>query len=102
MRVFHSALLLQKWDDFVTNYPRACIHAFINKKEHMGHTKIKEKAIGLELTKMTVVDTQSITPEIEEKADDESHTPENENEESEEDVTLDEEELNPFGDKWEQ
>ena len=48
------------------------------------------------------IDTVDILPEIDEKVDDESVALEIEDEDSEDIPSLDEDDLNPFGDKWEQ
>ena len=82
----------------------------------MPHTKTKEKIphakpkkIGkdteIEPKKMVEADAPIILPELEEKIiDEEVPVPgvETEDEESEETPTIDEEDVNPFGDKWEQ
>jgi hypothetical protein len=53
--------------------------------------------------KIIEIDASIILPELEEKIVDEEITvPGVEDEESEEVPTLDEEDVNPFGDKWEQ
>jgi len=47
------------------------------------------------------IDVAEILPETDEKIDEEAPVIGAEDEESEEGLSLDEEELNPFGDKWE-
>jgi hypothetical protein len=64
----------------------------------MSHTKTKEKK------KVVEVDAPIILPELEEKIVDEETPPiiGVEEDEAEEVPTIDEEDVNPFGDKWEQ
>jgi hypothetical protein len=65
----------------------------------MGHTKTREREVEVEPKKIIEVDALFGIPD-EEKTDEESPVIETEDEESEEVVIPDEEELNPFGDKW--
>jgi hypothetical protein len=68
----------------------------------MGRTKTKEEKTVIR-PKIIEADAPIIIPDIEEKiVDEDSPVLGTEDEETEETVTLDEEELNPFGDKWEQ
>ncbi len=69
----------------------------------MPRTKTKEKSVKIEPKKIEA-DAPVMLPELEEKPVDDDVVPVagEEEEESEEAPTLDDEELNPFGDKWEQ
>jgi hypothetical protein len=73
--------------------------------------KIKKKAgteaeTGIEPKKIIEADAPIVIPELEEKAIEEdapaAAVEGEEEEESEDTATLDDEDLNPFGDKWEQ
>ncbi len=76
----------------------------------MPHSKTKMRPVKAEPKKIALpagrqeADAPIILPDLEEKIADEDApvVGTEEDEESEETPTLDEEELNPFGDKWEQ
>jgi hypothetical protein len=73
------------------------------KKTRLVQKKAVEKDVEIEPKKIIEADAPIILPELEEKVvDEEVVVPGAEDEESEETPTLDEEDLNPFGDKWEQ
>lgn len=77
-------------------------------KEKKNRTISKKRAVETDKDEEVVpkkiieADTPIILPELEEKIVDEEIPAGTEDEESEETPTLDEEDLNPFGDKWEQ
>ena len=67
-------------------------------EEEIGALEAKGKA-----KKPVEIDAADILPEVDEKiVDEENPLLVGEEEESDEEVSLDDEDLNPFGDKWEQ
>ncbi len=82
-------------------------HSKTKTKNSRPVVKLAKKRVGkddeVEPKKIIEAEAPIVLPELEEKiVDEEIVAPGVEDEEAEETPTLDEEDLNPFGDKWEQ